>query len=94
MTCTCQRGLLLCLPGSNLNELLAPFSITVEHSTALQAVPGDACPHPTAACIGADGILSKQLMTALETQLTTQQPQIRDVSSLSDLRTSSQLEIS
>lgn len=63
--------------------------MTVEDSTALQAVPGNACLHPTAACIGADGILSKQLMTALETQLATQQPEVRDVSRVSDLRAGS-----
>ncbi|CAL8469734.1 g9276 [Coccomyxa elongata] len=51
--------------GSNLDELLAPFSISVEPSTVLQAVCGDASLHPTHACIGVDGILSKSLAAAL-----------------------------
>ncbi len=51
--------------GSNLDELLAPFSIRVELSTVLQLVPGEASLHPAYACIGADGILSKSLAAAL-----------------------------
>ncbi|EIE18205.1 hypothetical protein COCSUDRAFT_60406 [Coccomyxa subellipsoidea C-169] len=61
------------LSGSNLDELLVPFSIAVEYITVLRAVPGDACMHPTTACIGADGVVSKSLLAALERRPTTQQ---------------------
>lgn len=68
--CTAQQDVLTAQDGyawagSNLDELLAPFSISVEPSTVLQAVCGDASLHPTHACIGVDGILSKSLAAAL-----------------------------
>ncbi|BDA47807.1 Intraflagellar transport protein 52 homolog [Coccomyxa sp. Obi] len=68
--------------GSNLDELLAPFSISVEPSTVLQAVPGEASLHPRHACIGVDGILSKSLAAALHAPtLPFDHPHSRDLSS-------------
>ena len=70
--------------GSNLDELLAPFSIRVEPSTVLQAVPGETSMHPAHACIGADSILSKSLAAALTSPtLPIDQPQSRDLPSVS-----------